>query len=296
MNIRKIRTRGHLLTFDDAISIYLITTPRFSLLCDTHLGPESMKMVTGYLADSEIEKPVIIFNSHSDWDHIWGNCSFPESWIIGHEFCNRRIEERGAFDLIQNCESQQGDVVLVSPNMTFSKRLDFEQEKIGFAYAPGHTIDSAVCYDKHDQVLYVGDLVEDPIPYLDDSDLDRYLNTLQKLLDYQADILVCAHSGIVSRDIVLRNIEYIRRVRDGIPQNPESFGDYASVHRWNMNMQVINRDIPRIRKMMGDRFSLPDLLAAAGDLHTRSDDLLQDILSRYPCCDTDTMRRKLEKQ
>ena len=265
MKVEQIGERGRLLTFDDGISLYLISGRHLHLLCDTHLGPISMNDVCEILPVSPVNHRLLIFNSHSDWDHIWGNSVFKDHLIIGHESCRQRMLERGAFDLAQNATQKRGDVVLTPPNLTFSDRLTLEDEEIVFWYAPGHTVDSSVCYDTVDKVLYLGDLVEDPIPYLDAYDLDQYIDTLTSLLDHPARILVSAHSGLVTKDLIKRNIGYIRAIRDGVPMDFATFGSYGSVHRWNLNMRVMHHVAQQLDSE--GSMSLLQLLELAGDLH-----------------------------
>jgi cyclase len=169
------------------------------------------------------------------------------------------------------------------PDCTFSDRLSFDDEGVSFSYAPGHTIDSAICYDAVDQVLYLGDLVEDPIPYLDAPDLETYLATLQTLIDHPAQILVSAHSGLVSRDLIHSNMAYIRDFRDGVVISPDSFGAYASVHRWNLNMHRIHSFMAGTTGMAegkGSQLLLIDVLRQAGDLHSCSPEEIQSLLLR----------------
>lgn len=281
MNVQQIGSRGSMLTFDDGISLYLIHCSRFNLLCDTHLGPFSMNEVSSFLSDKSGSDRTIVFNSHSDWDHIWGNCSFPDSFIIGHELCRERMLERGEYDLSQNASLRRGSVILKPPNLTFSNRLCFEEEDLEFIYAPGHTIDSAVCYDRQDMVLYLGDLVEDPIPYLDARDLDTYLMTLRSLLIHPAQVLVSAHSGIVTKDLIEHNIKYITGVRDEVPMDPEEFGEYRDVHHWNLNMRIIFKNDTKIRDFMGDDYSYVALLEQLGDLHSLNNEDLMAVLNRF---------------
>ncbi|MFH0968740.1 MAG: MBL fold metallo-hydrolase [Methanobacteriota archaeon] len=281
MIVRKVASRGFIFTFDDEISVYLIVGSRFLVLCDTHLGPGSMDQIIRYLVDFSCPDQMIIFNSHSDWDHIWGNCSFPDSFIIGHEFCKKRMLERGAFDLTQNATFQRGLVELKPPNLTFSNRLSLEDEDVEFFYAPGHTIDSAVCYDRQDMVLYIGDLAEDPIPYLDAYDLDTYLITLRSILTHPARMLVSAHSGIVTRNLIERNIAYITKVRDKIPIDSQDLGAYHEVHLWNINMRLLLEYEPAIRDCVGDGYSQISLLERIGDLHSIRYEDLKDALNQY---------------
>ncbi|WP_319579119.1 MBL fold metallo-hydrolase [uncultured Methanospirillum sp.] len=276
MRVEQIAERGRLLTFDDGISLYLITGTHVHLLCDTHLGPVSMNEVFEILTVNHASHRLLIFNSHSDWDHIWGNSVFKDHLIIGHESCRQRMLQRGTFDLAQNAAQKRGNVVLTPPNLTFSDRLTLEDEGIVFSYTPGHTADSSVCYDTVDKVLYLGDLVEDPIPYLDAYDLDQYIDTLTSLLEDQARILVSAHSGLVTRDLIRKNIAYIRAIRDGVPVDPVRFGSYGPVHRWNLNMRIVHQVA---RQLDSERsMSLLLLLELAGDLHEQDPEQFRSYL------------------
>lgn len=275
---KHVGTRGVLLTFDDGISVYLIQGSEQIILCDTHLGPDSMEEVFSYLRKKPEKSTIIIFNSHSDWDHIWGNCSFPGSIIIGHETCRKRMINRGRFDLMQNSSLQRGRVILCAPNLTFSDRLVLEEEGIEFQYAPGHTSDSAVCYDSMDNILYIGDMAEDPIPYLDAEDLDLYLETMKTIYNHQADILISAHSGMVSRDLILRNISYILSIRDGKGMNSEEFGQYTSVHQWNLNMRLIWKYLRKRADVSDPDPELVQILEHIGDLHVVTQEQVSEFL------------------
>lgn len=280
MFIRQVGTRGVVITFDDQISLYLIACSRFYLLCDTHLGPDSMVQVQQLLDKEPRPDKIRIFNSHADWDHIWGNASFPGSLIIAHESCRTRMAERGHFDLEQNALMTRGMVQIRFPDCTFSDRLTFDDEGVSFSHAPGHTIDSAICYDAVDRVLFLGDLVEDPIPYLDAPDLETYLATLQTLIDHPAQIMVSAHSGLVNRDLIRSNMAYIRSFMEGVVMSPDSFGTYASVHQWNLNMHRIHSFMVGMAGGKEGQISLIDILKQAGDLHSCSSEEMQSLLLR----------------
>ena len=128
------------------------------------------------------EKPVVVFNSHADWDHIWGNCFFKEAMILGHENCRIRIQKDGPADLKRNAMRQQGEVILVPPTATFEESYVFDDDEIEFFYSPGHTIDSSSCFDHKEKVLFVGDNVESDVPYVNHLNFDTYISSLQGYL------------------------------------------------------------------------------------------------------------------
>jgi flavorubredoxin len=81
MEITTIGSRGVVFTFDDLstdeydspTNVYVINGKEHIFICDTFLGSDSMKGVTDYIEKNFDEKPIIIFNSHYDYDHHWGN-------------------------------------------------------------------------------------------------------------------------------------------------------------------------------------------------------------------------------
>ena len=229
--ITPVSRRCRMITFDDGISLLLVTGTTLQILCDTHLGPDSMTAIRDFFSD---EKQLILFNSHADWDHIWGNAAINNTWIIAHDSCLARMHERVEYDLSRYSGMTRGSVTIRYPNLTFSQSLTFHEGGILLLHMPGHTRDSAVCYDQEDQILYLGDLVEDPIPYIDDPDLERYIDTLTTVLDIPARMLVSAHSGIVTRNLIDANIRYIRQIRDGEPVDSSSLGEYQAVHQVNL--------------------------------------------------------------
>jgi cyclase len=195
---------------------HLILGEKRVYVCDTFLGPEPMKEVSKVLRDrGASEKPIVVFNSHSDWDHIWGNCYFENSFIIGHMENPRRLLREGEKDLEEYGENRQGEVILRPPNMLFEKSLSFADDHVEFFYSPGHTIDSASCYDHIDQVLFVGDNVESEIPHVNRLNLDTYVLTLVGYLKRKWNVLVAGHDP-VQRDnaLVKNNIEYLAQFRD----------------------------------------------------------------------------------
>lgn len=255
MVIKEVGKRGVSFTFEDNITIYLINTDNRMFLCDTHLGPLSMEYIKQYISACTGEKDLIIFNSHSDWDHIWGNCAFDDALILGHETCRNRMQERGEYDLERYSKNVKGTVKLKLPDLTFDSKITFEEEHIEFIYAPGHTIDSSVCFDRKDSVLFVGDLVENPIPYLSYIDLAGYIKTLEFIREFPADIKICAHSGIIDGEIINKNISYIENILHGRSVEVEDSREFEYVHTYNVkNMLLLNYE-SRAREKLGERFN-----------------------------------------
>lgn len=280
-DVSKVGNRGVIFTFDDDITVYLIHTDQYWFLCDTHLGPQSMEGIKNYISMRSNEKEVIVFNSHSDWDHIWGNCAFQNGIIIGHETCRKRMNEIGEFDLARLTEYHRGIIKLVLPNLTFSDKITFAEAEIEFIYAPGHTIDSSVCFDRKDSVLFVGDLVEYPIPYLDFSDLEAYIKTLEFIKSFPAKVKISSHSGIIDNALIDRNTAYIKNIFKGNPIDPIIYQECPDVHNFNINNRLYLKYENMVREKLKDDFDYTSFRCKFGDLKKVSYTDLQEALALY---------------
>lgn len=218
MKIERIGERNITIIFEDPFptTTHLVLGDNRTYVCDTFLGTDPMKKVAK-IVQKEVkeERPVVVFNSHADWDHIWGNCYFKDSPIIGHKTSRKRIQEEGEADLERWKDNIQGEVILMPPNLLFDTRLVFADDEIEFFHTPGHTHDSSSCYDHRDRVLFVGDNVESDIPHVNDLHFDTYLATLHRYVDFEWIAMVTGHDPIQYDDKLLRsNIEYLERFKE----------------------------------------------------------------------------------
>lgn len=221
MKVTKVGSRGYILTFDALLNtefncttnVYLIDGEKSIFLCDTFLGPESMMLVKKFMDKYLISKPIIVFNSHSDWDHIWGNNFFKECPIIAHEKCRDNMLKVASYELEKYKNYAEGKVEIWLPNITFSDKMIFNDEGVIFMYSPGHTRDSASCIDIRDNILFAGDNVESPNPYLNDTNFEEYESTLNKYLNLGVKHIVPGHGEIADYDLVKRNLEYIKLIK-----------------------------------------------------------------------------------
>ena len=265
MNIVKIGNRGVLFSYEDGdcpigggTSVYLINTENKLFLCDTHMGYKSMDVIKEYIKENNLSnKELIIFNSHSDWDHTWGNCAFEKEIIIGHKKCRKIMQESGGYTLDVLSKYKNGAVELKYPNVTFDNMLRFEDEDIEFIYAPGHTECSAICYDKRDSVVFVGDLVENPYPFLICGDWNTYVKSLEFIKSLNANVIVTGHSEVVNENLVDENIKYIKdfircyQLNDisGISNNK-----ILSNYNRSINIKCILEYEEIIKKKLGEKF------------------------------------------
>jgi len=218
MSSRRIGARGILVSFDDPYrtNVYIILGDEHVFVLDTFLGNDSMKIVHRLIEDEGCKgMPVVVFNSHADYDHYWGNGAFRDAIIVGHEHCKERILSEGETSLVKYADHQRGEIELIPPNRTFQEALTFETDGVKFFHTPGHTLDSSSCFDERDRVLFVGDNVESPIPYLNHANFDQYIRSLESYFKLDWKYLIAGHDPLLENsDLIKRNIEYLKSFRD----------------------------------------------------------------------------------
>lgn len=274
--IKEIGSRGVLFTFEFGDSVYLIKGKDHLFLCDTNEGRVAMEHVKEYLSSNDLlNKKLYIFNSHSDWDHIWGNDAF-EAPIIAHKTCYERMKERAELDLDIVANFHDGSINIKYPTITFENKLTFESEGVEFIHAPGHTIDSSICFDKIDRVVYVGDLLEKPIPNINYLHVSKFMESLELIKDLHASTIVTTHSNVVDDTTLIENLFYVRDFIDG---KYLTFTNEIAplVHQSNRKNVLMLEYEDKARQALKDTFNYPSLKKSLWDfikerhnLHTKN--------------------------
>lgn len=197
-------------------TVHLIFGNKRVYICDTFLGPDSMiDIVRIIMENGHQDKPIVVFNSHADWDHVWGNCYFEGSMILGHRECKTRMVAEWEDEIKKNQEFQRGKVILTPPTTVFDVNYFFEDDGVEFFHSPGHTIDSSSCYDHQERVLFVGDNIESNAPYVNSIDFDTYISTLEDYLSRDWTHVVPGHDPVQKDDsLILSNLEYLKLLKE----------------------------------------------------------------------------------
>ena len=218
MEFNKLGPRNLTVAFQDPFytTTHLIFGDHRVYVCDTFLGPKSMEEISKVIKEEgHQDKPVVVFNSHADWDHVWGNCYFKDAIVLGHRECRTRIEKEGEDELKKNYEHRRGEVILTPPTSVFDTDYIFDDDGVEFFHSPGHTIDSSSCYDQKERILFVGDNVESDIPYVNSLDVDTYISTLEGYLNRDWQYLVPGHDPVQTDDALVRsNVEYLQLLKE----------------------------------------------------------------------------------
>ena len=247
MEIKHVGTRGIVFTFDDLstpnydcpTNVYVINTGKNYIICDTFLGPASMKEIRDYLEEKYGKKEYIVFNSHSHWDHHWGNSAFPKSKIIAHELCMADMKKTAESELERNAKYKRGKITITYPNLLFKNNLNFEEEQVLLFHSPGHTPDSSSCYDSVDKILFAADNLEEPIPYINSNleGLKTYIETLKNYASLEFDIIIPGHGTITDKSLLEANLQYLENLPElAEPVDLDKYDkSFYIVHLSNLN-------------------------------------------------------------
>ncbi len=206
MKLRKIKNRGVLFTYDFFgwdLNIYLIMGNKYNFLIDSGLGSLCIEPVTDYIKNQS--KPLFVINTHYHWDHIWGNSSLKTCSIISHKLCRDIIEQQWEVMMKKNSQFCCGNVEICLPNMVFESEIYFPEEQIRIFHTPGHTIDGISVLDEQDKILHagdnIGDTLDEIVPNLN-CERDTYINTLMKYKEYDFELCLSGHNGILQKDVL----------------------------------------------------------------------------------------------
>ena len=162
MKLTKITDRTIMLTVpesaDSTVNLALIMGKKHNFIIDTGVGSNSVAPLLEHLGDDK--KPIIVINTHGDWDHVYGNCVFENGIIVGHKLCCERMDmewEEKMNMVKQRGQIMDGEVRKCLPNVTFEGTLHFPEDGISLFHTPFHTADDITVYDAVDKILHIGD-------------------------------------------------------------------------------------------------------------------------------------------
>lgn len=211
----------------------------WSLVLDTLTSPEDMAPIRERLAAHG--RPILVVNTHADWDHAWGNIAFTDNLIIGHRLCAERL--RSAAEILVLSEQREAspgryeNVALVPPALTFEHKLEINLGgmSVHLQHLPGHTADCLLAYVPERRWLFAGDCAEDPIPYLHSGPLDGWIAGLRSWAAHPGvETVVPAHGAVCGIDLLRANADYLDSLRHDGPAPEIALSEgYIGAHESN---------------------------------------------------------------
>ncbi|WP_062016993.1 MBL fold metallo-hydrolase [Aureimonas sp. AU4] len=208
--------RVSVLRLGETVDAVFVRTARFDVLVDTLDTPETCRAALDLVA-VEADRPLIVVNSHMDWDHFWGNAAVAgRSAIIAHANAAVRFKDAGVREVLRRKSSEDSrfaDVELCAPTMTFTDRVRLEggDLTLELLHTPGHTPDHVAVWIPELRTCLAVDAVERPIPKVwsdDPEDLRSLVSSLRLIESLEARHVVLAHGHTDSPSVAGRNLRY----------------------------------------------------------------------------------------
>lgn len=215
-----------ILRASDEVDAVFVRTGRYNVLVDTLATPalcrQALDRLAGHMA---ADRPLLVINSHMDWDHFWGNAALdPKVPIIAHATTLQRLCQPAAQQILdeKRLERRFQNVELIGPTITFTEKTmtihggDLTLELI---HTPGHTPDHVAVWIPELRTCLAVDAVEFPIPEVwssNPADLRALYASLTRIRDLQADHVILAHGRSADPAVVDANLRYFAGLRDRV--------------------------------------------------------------------------------
>lgn len=211
------------------VASVLLLSERFNLVIDTLCSPGDMLPVHMAALTSGRSRPILVVNTHADWDHVWGNATFAGQPIIAHRRCQERLRLNGQREINEiRCQNPGcPPITLHLPDITFDGTMTISGSDLTFHLmsVAGHTDDSIAVHIPELDLLVAGDTVEYPLPRLSQVGLtQQYIRELYRLSALKPRTVIPSHGPVVNgSDLIQANAAYLRglvqKVRAGYLAN-----------------------------------------------------------------------------
>ena len=172
-------------------------------------------------------KPIqYVVDTHSHWDHSWGNEEFPEATIIGHENCYKEMVDVEASrqwrDKVVSANepwSEEARLVNITPpSLTFetSMQLFFGGREIHLRYfGKAHTSGDIFIHLPGERIVFTGDVAQDSgVPYLGDGYPGEWPETDNRLVELPVDRFVSGHGPVGTHEALMTARSFIHSLVD----------------------------------------------------------------------------------
>ncbi|MEV5888192.1 MBL fold metallo-hydrolase [Nonomuraea fuscirosea] len=169
--------------------------------------------------------PWTVVNSHSHFDHYFGNALFRPAEIWGHARCAEEIERygedsrAGVIKHHPERREEMEEVTIVPPDHTFTAAasLDIGGRMVHLRhFGLGHSSNDIVAQVPDAGVVFAGDLVEEGAPpaFSDSYPLDWPATTAAMLAEMPEPVIVPGHGAVVDRAFAQAQHDELVRVAE----------------------------------------------------------------------------------
>lgn len=202
----------------DEVDAFVIRTERFVALVDTLSTPDLCRAVLRQLETELSDRPLVVINTHADWDHVWGNAAVAGlAPIIAHSSVLGRLRSTAARATLRTKAGQDdrfAAVTLIEPTIVLDDSLTLVggDLTLELLHTPGHTDDHVAVWIPELRLCLAGDAAEDPLPEVTDpetpGDLGRLRSSLRRLRDLRPLIVLPSHGETTGPELLDRNLAY----------------------------------------------------------------------------------------
>lgn len=197
-----------------------VTGPTHVLAIDTCSTERRTRAFIEEIEGVAGQVPRTLLNTHHHGDHTNGNCLLPYATIVGHKRCREEIVKAGGilrpdgiFDPVD-----WGELQPAPPFVTFEDRLDVHVDdllvELHHIGTSAHTTNDVVAWLPEQRVLFTGDLVfNGATPFVLMGSVSGALMALDRLMEYEAEVIVPGHGEVCSAEGLDVVGEYLRFVQ-----------------------------------------------------------------------------------
>jgi len=213
-SIEKIDAASWIIT-DKDVRVFLLAGAEKALLVDSGHGSGDLAGTVAGLTSL----PVMLVNTHADYDHIGGNAQFEKAFMHPSEFARYRSELTGS-------NPASGKEPAVSP-LWEGDVIDLGGRSFQVLLIPGHTPGSIALLDAENRILLGGDsILDDKIAMIGQwRNFDAYISSLEKLISLRSrfDKVYTPHGGFpVSAGILDDLVSGAMRCQNGEVEGVET--------------------------------------------------------------------------
>lgn len=235
----------------DLVDVFAIVTERSLVLVDTLVNAQTAQAMLSLLADQIGQRELLVVNTHSHYDHAWGNHYFSgpaagvPAPIIGTRRCAELLRSPAAAAYLAKLRERDpqtfGEVALVPPDITFDESLTIDggDLTLELLLTPGHAPDHLAIWIPEIRTLLPGDAAEAPFPFVESAaTMPQLRASLAKMAALDPAVALYCHAPTDAGPELLRaNIGYFdeleRRCREalarGVPAAPPEGADLEAL-------------------------------------------------------------------
>lgn len=173
-------------------------------------------------------KPIrYVVDTHSHWDHAWGNEEFPDATIIGHDNCRAEMLDVDLVEWWRNRAHTSGmpwseeatTVTVTPPTLTFesSMRLVLGEREVHLRWlGRAHTSGDIFIHLPAERLVFTGDVAQDGgVPFILDGYVRDWVETDTRLVGLDADRFVSGHGPIGDHAALEEARDFILALAEG---------------------------------------------------------------------------------